>query len=95
MFSFLPMAHMYERVVQNMIYLHGGRVGFYRGRLPDLLDDIQTLKPTVMPCVPRVLNRVYDRVVTEVNKSVVKKFIFNVALNYKLRELNVYVILKF
>ena len=32
------------------------------GDVKTLLDDIQELKPTVFPAVPRVLNKVYDKV---------------------------------
>ena len=40
----------------------GARVGFYRGDIKLLIDDIQTLKPTIFISVPRLLNRVYDKV---------------------------------
>lgn len=30
MMSFLPLAHMFERVVQSVVYAEGGRVGFFR-----------------------------------------------------------------
>lgn len=30
MLSFLPLAHMFERVVQAVMYSEGGRVGFFR-----------------------------------------------------------------
>ena len=32
------------------------------GDVKTLLDDIQELKPTIFPAVPRVLNKVYDKV---------------------------------
>jgi long-subunit acyl-CoA synthetase (AMP-forming) len=62
MLSFLPMAHMFERVMQTTVMLKGGRIGFFRGDIQLLIDDIQALKPSVMPVVPRVLNRLYHDV---------------------------------
>uniref|UniRef100_A0A914D0T0 long-chain-fatty-acid--CoA ligase n=1 Tax=Acrobeloides nanus TaxID=290746 RepID=A0A914D0T0_9BILA len=59
MLSFLPMAHMFERVMQTTIMLKGGRIGFFRGDIQLLIDDIQALQPSIMPVVPRVLNRLY------------------------------------
>ena len=44
------------------MYMLGGRVGFSRGDVKLLMDDIAELKPTVFPTVPRLLNRVYDKV---------------------------------
>jgi long-chain acyl-CoA synthetase len=87
MMSFLPLAHMFERVVQSVVYTEGGRVGFFSGNIKTLADDIKTLSPTILPVVPRVLNRVYDKVMNEVNKSKVKKAMFEAAMKYKMREL--------
>ena len=44
------------------MYINGCQVGFYRGDVKLLMDDIGALKPTVFPTVPRLLNRVYDKV---------------------------------
>jgi long-chain acyl-CoA synthetase len=87
MMSFLPLAHMFERVVQSVMYSEGGRVGFFSGNVKNLSDDIKALRPTTMPVVPRVLNRIYDKVMNEVNKSVIKKVMFEAAMMYKMREL--------
>uniref|UniRef100_A0A4W4GPR7 Long-chain-fatty-acid--CoA ligase n=1 Tax=Electrophorus electricus TaxID=8005 RepID=A0A4W4GPR7_ELEEL len=54
--SFLPLAHMFERVVQTVLYGAGGRVGFFQGDVRLLVDDMKTLRPTVFPVVPRLLN---------------------------------------
>jgi long-chain acyl-CoA synthetase len=88
MMSFLPLAHMFERVVQSVMFTQGGRVGFFRGDIRGLVDDIKTLQPTLLPVVPRVLNRIYDKAMSEVNKSTFRKTLFNAALSYKLREIN-------
>ena len=47
---------------QNMVLQHGARIGFFRGDVKKLTDDIQALKPNIFPTVPRLLNRIYDRV---------------------------------
>ncbi|KAI6176239.1 Arachidonate--CoA ligase [Aphelenchoides bicaudatus] len=87
MMSFLPLAHMFERVVQCVVYTEGGRVGFFSGNIKTLADDIKTLQPTVLPVVPRVLNRMYDKVMHEVNKSKLKKALFEAGLKYKMAQL--------
>ncbi|XP_020611687.1 long-chain-fatty-acid--CoA ligase 5-like, partial [Orbicella faveolata] len=61
--SYLPLAHMYERIAQALCFFNGVRIGFYQGDVKLLLSDIQELKPTIFPSVPRLLTRVYDKVV--------------------------------
>ena len=60
--SYLPLAHMMERICQAMMLQSGGRIGFYRGDVKLLIEDIQALRPTLFVSVPRLLNRVYDKV---------------------------------
>ncbi|KAF5896501.1 long-chain-fatty-acid--CoA ligase 5 [Clarias magur] len=80
--SFLPLAHMFERVVQTVIYGAGGRVGFFQGDIKLLPDDMKTLKPTVFPVVPRLLNRVYDRIQSGA-QTPFKKWLLNFAVQRK------------
>ena len=61
-FSYLPLAHLFERSVALLSYLYGVKVGFYHGVIPKLTDDMQALQPTVIPLVPRLLNRFYDTI---------------------------------
>lgn len=87
MISFLPLAHMLERVIESVCFCVGAKVGFYRGDIRVLAEDIKELKPTVVPVVPRVLNRLYDKVMSEVNKSTLKKMLFDFAISYKARDM--------
>lgn len=41
MISFLPLAHMLERVFETICYMVGARVGFYRGDIRLLPEDIK------------------------------------------------------
>ncbi|KNC83118.1 hypothetical protein SARC_04616 [Sphaeroforma arctica JP610] len=61
-FSFLPLAHIFERVIQALCVSRGCSIGFYQGKLPELMLDIQTLKPTFFIAVPRILSRIYDKI---------------------------------
>ena len=60
--SYLPLAHMMERICQGLIFQNGGRIGFYRGDVKLLIEDIQALRPTVFVSVPMLLNEIYDKV---------------------------------
>ena len=51
--SYLPLAHMFERIVQAAVWSEGCSVGFYQGNTAKLMDDIAALRPTLFPSVPR------------------------------------------
>ncbi|KFV92532.1 PREDICTED: long-chain-fatty-acid--CoA ligase 5 isoform X1 [Fulmarus glacialis] len=84
--SYLPLAHMFERVVQTLIYSCGAKVGFFQGDIKLLTDDMKTLKPTLFPVVPRLLNRVYDKIQSGA-KSPVKRCLLNFAVIMKMAEI--------
>jgi long-chain acyl-CoA synthetase len=82
--SYLPLAHVFERVCQIMMINVGGRIGFYQGDTLKLLDDIAELKPTIFASVPRLFNRIYDKILAGVKaKSGVAQFLFNKAFAAK------------
>ena len=78
--SYLPLAHVFERVVVVTLIYAGGQVGFYQGDTLKLLDDVAELKPTIFASVPRLYNRIYDKVMAGVaNASFVASFLFKTA----------------
>uniref|UniRef100_A0A4W5JV17 Arachidonate--CoA ligase n=1 Tax=Hucho hucho TaxID=62062 RepID=A0A4W5JV17_9TELE len=84
--SYLPLAHMFERVVQGVILVHGGRIGFFQGDIRLLMDDLTTLRPTVFPVVPRLLNRMFDKIYGQANTSL-KRWVLDFAFKRKEAEL--------
>ncbi|KAM4667687.1 long-chain-fatty-acid--CoA ligase 5 [Amazona ochrocephala] len=84
--SYLPLAHMFERVVQTVVYSCGAKVGFFQGDIKFLTDDMKTLKPTLFPVVPRLLNRIYDKIQSGA-KSPVKRCLLNFAVIMKMGEI--------
>ncbi|XP_076862076.1 long-chain-fatty-acid--CoA ligase 1b [Brachyhypopomus gauderio] len=84
--SYLPLAHMFERVVQGLMVVHGARIGYFQGDIRMLMDDLTTLRPTVFPVVPRLLNRMYDKIFGQAN-SPLKKWILNFAFRRKEAEM--------
>nr|XP_012617716.1 long-chain-fatty-acid--CoA ligase 6 [Microcebus murinus] len=83
--SFLPLAHMFERVIQSVVYCHGGRVGFFQGDIRLLSEDMQALCPTIFPVVPRLLNRMYDKIFSQANTPV-KRWLLEFAAKRKQAE---------
>ncbi|XP_048837599.1 long-chain-fatty-acid--CoA ligase 1 [Brienomyrus brachyistius] len=85
--SYLPLAHMFERMIQVSMFCHGARVGFYQGDISLLMDDIKTLKPTFFPVVPRLLNRIYDKILGSVT-SPLRRAVLQYAVRRKQAELS-------
>ncbi|XP_076584564.1 long-chain-fatty-acid--CoA ligase 1a isoform X1 [Chaetodon auriga] len=84
--SYLPLAHMFERVVQSVILIHGARIGYFQGDIRLLMDDLKTLRPTVFPVVPRLLNRMFDKVFSQANTPL-KRWLLDFAFRRKEAEL--------
>lgn len=53
---------IFERAVIALVFSSGASVGFYQGDVMKLFDDIQNLRPTMFPSVPRLFNRLYEKV---------------------------------
>lgn len=82
--SYLPLAHIYERVVELTTLAIGGCIGFSTGDNLRLLEDAQMLKPHFFPAVPRVLNRVYQSAMAAGNVPGLKGALFRAAVRTKL-----------
>ena len=87
--SYLPCAHILERIVDQCFFYLGARIGYYGGDTLKIVDDAQALKPTVFVSVPRLYNRIYDKVIAGAEAAGgLKKKLFHMALNSKLQNLH-------
>jgi long-chain acyl-CoA synthetase len=55
--SYLPLAHIYGRMLEGTAYWGGGRQGYFHGNVLELTDDLKQLRPTLFASVPRLYNR--------------------------------------
>lgn len=59
--SFLPVCHIFERMILYLYQYYG--VSVYFGESIDKIsDNIKEVKPTVMSAVPRLIEKVYDKI---------------------------------
>ncbi|GAB2298461.1 Long-chain-fatty-acid--CoA ligase 2 (Long-chain acyl-CoA synthetase 2) (Fatty acid activator 2) [Dionaea muscipula] len=82
--SFLPLAHILDRVVEEYFIHKGASVGYYHGNVHELRDDLMELKPTFFAAVPRVLEKIYEGIqmaVEELNPR--RRKIFSLLYKYK------------
>ena len=59
--SFLPICHIFERIILYLYQYHG--VSIYFGEsIEKISDNLKEVKPNVMTAVPRLLEKVYDKI---------------------------------
>ena len=59
--SFLPICHIFERVILY-IYLYNGIKVYFAESIETISDDLKDVKPEVMTAVPRLLEKVFDKI---------------------------------
>ncbi|GAV65774.1 AMP-binding domain-containing protein [Cephalotus follicularis] len=86
--SYLPLAHIFDRVIEEFFISQGASIGFWRGDVKLLVEDIGELKPTIFCAVPRVLDRIYSGLQQKISSGgFIKHTLFNVAYAFKLRNM--------
>ncbi|MGB5438151.1 MAG: long-chain fatty acid--CoA ligase [Gammaproteobacteria bacterium] len=60
--SFLPLSHTFERTVGYYIPMMVGAAIAYARSIPELGEDLITIKPTILISVPRIYERVYNKI---------------------------------
>ncbi|KAJ9704877.1 hypothetical protein PVL29_003091 [Vitis rotundifolia] len=87
-FSFLPLAHVFDQIMETYCIYKGSSIGFWGGDVRYLMEDIQELKPTIFCGVPRVYERIYAGAIAKISSGgALRKALFQYAYNYKLRNL--------
>ena len=82
--SYLPLAHVFDRLGCYAVMSMGARIGFFGGEVLKIIDDLQLLQPTIFASVPRLLNRVYDRILQGLgDASRVRQALFWKGINAK------------
>ena len=59
--SFLPVCHIFERVILY-IYMYNSVSVYFAESLETIADNLREIKPNVMTAVPRLLEKVYDKI---------------------------------
>ncbi|XP_022970006.1 long chain acyl-CoA synthetase 4-like [Cucurbita maxima] len=86
--SYLPLAHIFDRVIEEVFILNGASIGFWRGDVKLLVEDIGELKPTIFCAVPRVLERIYGGLNQKISSGgLLKRSLFNFAYSYKYNQM--------
>jgi long-chain acyl-CoA synthetase len=83
--SFLPICHIFERVILY-IYMYNSVSVYFAESIETIADNLKEIKPNVMTAVPRLLEKVYDKIYARGNElSGIKKKLFYWAVNIGLQ----------
>lgn len=74
--SFLPVCHIYERMLMYLYQYRGVSI-YFAESLDTISDNLKEVKPDVMTAVPRLLEKVYDKIIARgADLSGIKKKLF-------------------
>ena len=74
--SFLPVCHIFERMILYLYQYYGVSV-YFGESLEKISDNIKEVKPTVITVVPRLIEKVYDKIYARGNELTgLKKTLF-------------------
>jgi long-chain acyl-CoA synthetase len=62
--SFLPLNHIFERVI-TYVYMYRGVSVYYAESLDTVGDNLREVKPSLFSTVPRLLEKVYERIINK------------------------------
>ncbi len=83
--SFLPLNHIFERMV-SYIYMYNGVSVYFAENMDKIGDNLKEVKPLVFTTVPRLLEKVYERIMAKAaTLTGIKKNLFNWALSLGLK----------
>ncbi|MFN7043744.1 MAG: AMP-dependent synthetase/ligase [Flavobacterium sp.] len=79
--SFLPICHIFERMLTYLYQYYGISI-YFAESIEKISDNLKEVKPHVMSVVPRLLEKVYDKIYAKgADLSGIKKALFFWALN--------------
>lgn len=80
--SFLPLSHMLERTGGYYLPMMAGASVAFARSIPELAEDLVTIKPTVLVAVPRIFERIYSGMMAKIeSKPAIMKKLFNSAVS--------------
>ena len=83
--SFLPICHIFERVILY-IYMYNSVSVYFAESIETIADNLREVKPEVMTAVPRLLEKVYDKIYAKGEElSGIKQKLFYWAVNIGLK----------
>jgi long-chain acyl-CoA synthetase len=67
--SFLPMAHVAERVLAFYGRINTGMVTYFASSIAKVLDEVAEVRPTIFGSVPRIFEKAYAKIMSTVEQA--------------------------
>ena len=81
MLSFLPLSHTFERTCGYYLQVMTGATVAYARSIPQLSEDLLTIKPTILISVPRIYERINAAIKAKLDEgSSLKRALFHLAV---------------
>lgn len=68
-YLFLPMAHVFAKVLEIMWFSLGHTMAFWEGDQTKIVDNLAEVRPTFMCSVPRIFEKVHAKVIADVSST--------------------------
>jgi long-chain acyl-CoA synthetase len=65
-YLFLPMAHVFAKVLETIWFAQGHVMAFWSGDMKKIVDELSEVRPTMMASVPRIFEKVHAKVSADV-----------------------------
>ena len=65
--SFLPLAHIFERIIISGFMIAAAKIGFISTNVKNMMDDMSILGPTIICLVPRVMQTIRIKIFDSFN----------------------------
>jgi len=83
--SYLPLPHVFERLLFGMVCHKKGKYGMFNGNVLKLKEDLAILKPNIFVSVPRLFNKFCDTIKMGLGQATgVKKWLVDRAVKVKM-----------
>jgi long-chain acyl-CoA synthetase len=86
MLTFLPMAHVAERIAGFYMRINTGYSAAFASSIPAVLEEVKEVRPSLFGSVPRIFEKAYDRIQGQVQQAPpVRRMLFRWAERVGLR----------
>jgi len=88
-YLFLPLAHAYALLIQLVNFDIGTTIAYYGGDTTQIVPELQQVKPTYLPSVPRIFEKIYTLALSSQPPEVQEKMQAAAKLGVTVRDLQV------
>lgn len=75
--NYLPLPNIFEKNIIFSILFGGGCIGFSRGDINLLFNEINALKPTVLSSIPYLFKNLYNTILLNLDKNIITRNLFD------------------